>query len=77
MLIPIVKFICCALSFLWLSVENIRMTCASSMLENYIAPYTATCVQRLINRGFKKSKRLQKNNVILIRRLCGGKGEYG
>ncbi|KAK6009626.1 hypothetical protein OSTOST_25435 [Ostertagia ostertagi] len=33
------------------AVADYPMTCASQMLENYIPPYTATVVQRLINKG--------------------------
>ncbi|VDM57387.1 unnamed protein product [Angiostrongylus costaricensis] len=33
------------------AVANHPMTCASKMLENYVPPYTATIVQRLINKG--------------------------
>lgn len=28
-----------------------RTTCASRMLENYESPYTATCVQRMLDAG--------------------------
>ena len=31
--------------------EGTRTTCASHMLENYVSPYTATCVQRAIDAG--------------------------
>lgn len=31
------------------AVANYPMTCASKMLENYVPPYTATIVQRLVN----------------------------
>lgn len=34
-----------------LALQGVRMTCASRMLENYIAPYTATVVERLENAG--------------------------
>lgn len=34
-----------------LTIDGVRTTCASKMLENYIAPYTATCVERLENAG--------------------------
>ncbi|CAD5218279.1 unnamed protein product [Bursaphelenchus okinawaensis] len=33
------------------AVENVRMTCASKMLENYIAPYTSTIASRLFAQG--------------------------
>ncbi|VDO36975.1 unnamed protein product [Haemonchus placei] len=33
------------------AVAGYPMTCASRMLENYVPPYTATVVQRLINKG--------------------------
>ncbi|KAI6174533.1 Glutamyl-tRNA(Gln) amidotransferase subunit A, mitochondrial [Aphelenchoides bicaudatus] len=33
------------------AVENVKMTCASKMLSNFIAPYTATVVQRLLQKG--------------------------
>ena len=29
--------------------KGVRTTCASRMLENYVSPYTATCVQRIID----------------------------
>ncbi|XP_070568991.1 glutamyl-tRNA(Gln) amidotransferase subunit A, mitochondrial-like [Ptychodera flava] len=31
--------------------QNIRTTCASNMLKNYIPPYTATVVQRMLDQG--------------------------
>ena len=31
--------------------EGTHTTCASRMLENYVSPYTATCVQRAIDAG--------------------------
>lgn len=34
-----------------LSVTGIRCTCGSHILENYIPPFNATCVQRLIDAG--------------------------
>uniref|UniRef100_A0A1I7SBV4 Glutamyl-tRNA(Gln) amidotransferase subunit A, mitochondrial n=1 Tax=Bursaphelenchus xylophilus TaxID=6326 RepID=A0A1I7SBV4_BURXY len=33
------------------AVEDVKMTCASKMLENYIAPYTATIASRLFAAG--------------------------
>ncbi|KIH62675.1 glutamyl-tRNA(Gln) amidotransferase subunit A family protein [Ancylostoma duodenale] len=33
------------------AVEGYAMTCASKMLENYVPPYTATVVQRLLDKG--------------------------
>lgn len=33
------------------STKNIRTTCASKMLHNYVAPYNATVVQKLIDCG--------------------------
>ncbi|KAL6739687.1 hypothetical protein Aduo_013113 [Ancylostoma duodenale] len=33
------------------AVEGHTMTCASKMLENYVPPYTATVVQRLLDKG--------------------------
>src|SRR4051794_36973340 len=30
-----------------LTMDGSRTTCASTMLENYVPPYTATCVERL------------------------------
>ncbi|EYC27979.1 hypothetical protein Y032_0008g272 [Ancylostoma ceylanicum] len=33
------------------AVEGYKMTCASKMLENYVPPYTATVVQRLLDKG--------------------------
>jgi aspartyl-tRNA(Asn)/glutamyl-tRNA(Gln) amidotransferase subunit A len=34
-----------------LCIDGVRTTCASKMLENYVSPYTATCVQRLETAG--------------------------
>ena len=34
-----------------LAVANVRTTCGSRILENYVSPYTATAVQRLIDAG--------------------------
>jgi aspartyl-tRNA(Asn)/glutamyl-tRNA(Gln) amidotransferase subunit A len=34
-----------------LALENVRCTCGSHILENFIPPYTATTVQRLLNAG--------------------------
>ena len=34
-----------------IAVEGMRCTCGSKILENFIAPYTATAVQRLIDAG--------------------------
>ncbi|KAL3081990.1 hypothetical protein niasHT_032672 [Heterodera trifolii] len=33
------------------AVKGVRMTCASKMLSDYVPPYTATCVQRLLDNG--------------------------
>ena len=35
------------------STQNIRTTCASAMLQNYIPPYNATVVQKLLDQGAK------------------------
>ena len=34
-----------------MNLAGTRTTCASHMLENYVSPYTATCVQRAIDAG--------------------------
>ncbi len=34
-----------------IAVQGFRFTCGSKMLENLIAPYTATCVQKLLDAG--------------------------
>ncbi len=34
-----------------LCMEGQRMTCGSRALENYVSPYTATCIQRLLHTG--------------------------
>ncbi|MBN21393.1 MAG: Asp-tRNA(Asn)/Glu-tRNA(Gln) amidotransferase GatCAB subunit A [Bdellovibrionaceae bacterium] len=34
-----------------LNIDGVKTTCASKMLENYVAPYTATCVERLEKAG--------------------------
>src|SRR5690606_33954837 len=34
-----------------LAMDGVRTTCASKMLENYVAPYTATAVERLEKAG--------------------------
>lgn len=34
-----------------MNLEGTRTTCSSRMLENYVSPYTATCVQRVIDAG--------------------------
>lgn len=34
-----------------LNIEGVRTTCGSKMLEQYISPYTSTCVERLENAG--------------------------
>jgi aspartyl-tRNA(Asn)/glutamyl-tRNA(Gln) amidotransferase subunit A len=34
-----------------MTMDGVRTTCASKMLDNYIAPYTATAVQKLENAG--------------------------
>ena len=34
-----------------INVENVRMTCASKMLENFISPYDATVVKKLKEKG--------------------------
>lgn len=34
-----------------MNLAGTRTTCASRMLENYTSPYTATCVQRMLNAG--------------------------
>ncbi len=43
-----------------LVIDGVKTTCASRMLENYIPPYTATCVQRLESAG---SVTLGKTNL--------------
>ena len=34
-----------------MNLEGTHTTCSSRMLENYVSPYTATCVQRVIDAG--------------------------
>ena len=34
-----------------INVENVRMTCASKILENFVSPYDATVIKRLRERG--------------------------
>ena len=34
-----------------MNMEGTHTTCSSKMLENYVSPYTATCVSRLIEAG--------------------------
>jgi aspartyl-tRNA(Asn)/glutamyl-tRNA(Gln) amidotransferase subunit A len=34
-----------------LQVQGVKTTCASKILENYIAPYDATCIEKLKNEG--------------------------
>ncbi len=34
-----------------IAVENVRLTCASKILSNFISPYTATSVKRLFDQG--------------------------
>lgn len=34
-----------------MNLEGTRTTCSSRMLENYVSPYTATCVQRVVDAG--------------------------
>ncbi|HID08768.1 TPA: Asp-tRNA(Asn)/Glu-tRNA(Gln) amidotransferase subunit GatA [Candidatus Micrarchaeota archaeon] len=52
------------------ALKGVRMTCASKMLENYVPPYTATAVEKV----------LQNNGVILGKLnmdefACGSSGE--
>ena len=53
-----------------IAVRGMRMTCASRVLENYVAPYDATVVERLRNGG---AKILGKNNMDEF--ACGSSGE--
>ena len=34
-----------------MNLTGTHTTCASRMLENYVSPYTATCVKRIIDQG--------------------------
>ena len=43
-----------------INVENVRMTCASKILENFISPYDATVIKRLRERG---ASFVGKNNL--------------
>ncbi len=52
------------------ALKGVRMTCASKMLENYVPPYTATPVERIM-----------ENNGVIVGKLnmdefaCGSSGE--
>lgn len=56
-----------------LRVENLPMTCASKMLADYKAPYTATVVDRLIKKGWV----LGIIYKLYFRRMFDWKGKYG
>ncbi|NPA86706.1 MAG: Asp-tRNA(Asn)/Glu-tRNA(Gln) amidotransferase subunit GatA [Candidatus Diapherotrites archaeon] len=53
-----------------IAVEGMRLTCASRMLENYVSPFSATAVERLVREG---AIVIGKTNMDEF--ACGSSGE--
>lgn len=53
-----------------IAVKGVRMTCGSLMLKDYVAPYNATVVQRILDAGAEVTCKLNLDEFA-----CGGSGE--